>query len=85
MKKWPTGCVAAPAALIVHPGIVFCRCTRVHSYGNGDLLAGPTIGGAGIVVAYESTHDVGVIFLNATPSLVGIIEVEDIVFFFEET
>lgn len=85
MQEWLTGSVAALAALIVYPGIVFRRFTRIHSYGNGNLLAGPTIGGAGIVMAYESTHNIGVIIFDATLRIVGIMEVKDKLVFFEES
>ncbi|KAL1958014.1 hypothetical protein VTO42DRAFT_5226 [Malbranchea cinnamomea] len=45
---------------MIHPCVVFCSI--VHSYGDGNLLARPSIRPTLAIVAFKSTHDVCVVF-----------------------
>lgn len=67
--------VALFASLMVHPGVVLLP--GVHSNGDGDELAGPSPGGALLVVAGEAAHDVGVVVLGAVSLVVVVVEGED--------
>lgn len=68
---------------MVHSGVVLMVC--VHSNRDCNLLARPTIRGALIVIATESTHNVGVVVLDAIRRLIGSVELEEKVVFREKS
>lgn len=47
------------ASLMIDPRVV--TSVGIHPYGDGDLLAGPAVGGARLVGALETTHDVRIV------------------------
>lgn len=66
--------VTAFATLMVYPRILFI--SRVHSYGDGNLLAGPSSGFTGSIVACKSTCDACVVTIGAASVAVDFIKVE---------
>lgn len=66
--------IAILAPLVVYPSVVLC--SRVHSYRYWDLLVRPSARNTCIVVAYESTHDMCVVFMRVVPRIVRSVEAE---------
>lgn len=66
--------VARLASLEVHSRVV--SLVLVHPYGDGYLLASPSLRVTGLVVAYESAHDVAVVLSGTRVGIVDIVEGE---------
>lgn len=67
--------LALLAPLVVYAGVVLALL-GIHSYGDGDLFAGPTIRRTSRVVATETAHDVGVVFPCVGGRTVHVVKVE---------
>lgn len=57
------------AHVILSPG--------VHAYGNSNLLAGPTVRSAVLIVADKATHHIGVVLLDASLGIIDRTEVKE--------
>ena len=74
VKGWTADPITAFAPLMVYPSIILLKWKE--PYGNGNLLARPSIGPAGRIFASKTAHDGGVIFFHAVVRVVSAIKVE---------
>ena len=83
VKGWTADLITAFAPLVVYSSIILLKWKE--PYGNGNLLARPSIGPAGSIFASEPAHDGGVIFFHAVVRVVSAIKVECQTIVFEKT
>lgn len=72
IRLWSGSISAQPAELAQHSRIV--RATLVQSYSDGNVLARPLASSASVVLASESSHNLGVVILDASRIVVLVVK-----------